>query len=97
MDLLGKGKLIEEIGIHELKEKYADFLEIAVSDVSYNGIEVEPIREIAMWMPHNFFNETEVNLNVCNPIWNQFIGLAICFISGFSGMVAFSVWGISAL
>lgn len=63
----------------------------------YIGIEIEPIREIAMWMPRNFFSGMEVNLSVCNPIWNKPLGLATCFISGFIGIIIFSILGILAL
>lgn len=63
----------------------------------YIGIEIEPLREIAMWMPRNFFSGMEVNQSVCNPIWNKSIGFATCMISGFTGIIVFSIFGILAL
>lgn len=63
----------------------------------YIGIEVEPVREIAMWLPRNFFSGMQVNQSVCNPIWDATGGLAKCLISGFIGIVVFSLYGILSL
>lgn len=63
----------------------------------YIGFEVEPVREIAMWLPRNFFSGMQVNQSVCNPIWDTTGGLAKCLISGFIGIVVFSLYGIFSL
>ena len=63
----------------------------------YIGIEIEPIRDIAMWLPRNFFNGMQVNQTVCAPIWDTPSGLAKCLISGFAGIIIFSIWGMLTL
>lgn len=63
----------------------------------YIGMEIEPIQEIAIWMPRNFFSTMEVNTKVCDPIWNKPLGLATCLISGFVGILVFGVLGTLAL
>lgn len=63
----------------------------------YIGIEIEPVREIAMWLPRNFFSGMQVNQTVCAPIWDAADGLAKCLISGFIGIVVFSICGIVSL
>ncbi len=60
----------------------------------YLGLKVEPIRNIAAWLPRNLFNYMEVNPVVCNPIWNKPEGLFRCMVSGFASTVIFSVLGI---
>lgn len=63
----------------------------------YIGLEIEPVRKAAMWLPRNFFAGMQVNQSVCDPIWNTSAGLARCLISGFAGMVVFSVFGFLRL
>lgn len=60
----------------------------------YIGIEIEPVREIAMWLPRNFFSGMQVNQTVCAPIWDAADGLAKCLISGFIGIIVFGIYGI---
>ena len=63
----------------------------------YIGIEIEPVREIAMWLPRNFFSGMQVNQTVCAPIWDAADGLAKCLISGFIGIIVFGIYGIVSL
>ena len=63
----------------------------------YIGIEIEPVREIAMWLPRNFFSGMQVNQTVCAPIWDAAAGLAKCLISGFVGIIVFGIYGIVSL
>lgn len=63
----------------------------------YIGFEIEPIQEIAIWMPRNFFGTMEVNTQVCNPVWDKPLGLAMCLISGIVGILVFGVLGTLAL
>ena len=63
----------------------------------YIGIEIEPVREIAMWLPRNFFRGMQVNQTVCAPIWDAADGLAKCLISGFIGIIVFGIYGIVSL
>lgn len=63
----------------------------------YIGIEIEPIRDIAMWLPRNFFSGMQVNQTMCVPIWDTTSGLAKCLISGFIGIVVFGTYGIVSL
>lgn len=63
----------------------------------YLGMELEPVREAAMWMPRNFFTGMEVNMQACAPIWDTAQGMARCLISGFAGIIVFSVFGLLAL
>lgn len=63
----------------------------------YIGLEIEPVREIAMWLPRNFFSGMQVNQTVCAPIWDTASGLAKCLISGSIGIVVFGIYGIISL
>lgn len=65
--------------------------------IFYIGIEVEPVRKIAMWLPRNFFSGMQVNQSVCAPIWDTVGGLAKCLISGFIGIVVFGLYGVVSL
>lgn len=62
--------------------------------IFYLSLKIESLREIAMWMPNNFFNGMEVNTIQSNPIWNTSSGLATCLIAGFIGIIIFSILGI---
>lgn len=63
----------------------------------YISLVIEPVRGIAMWLPQNFLSGMQVNQTVCAPIWNTADGLAKCLISGFIGIVVFSICGIVSL
>lgn len=63
----------------------------------YTSLVIDPLREIAMWMPVNFLNGMQVNQEVCIPIWDTTSGLAKCLISGFVGIVVFGIYGIVSL
>lgn len=63
----------------------------------YIGFEVQPVQEIAMWLPRNFFSGMQVNQSVCDPIWNTTSGLAKCLISGFAGIGIFGIAGFFSL
>lgn len=61
------------------------------------GLEFQTVRGLAMWMPENFFSVMQINMSVCEPIWDTPEGLAKCLISGFAGILLFGtmgVWGI---
>ncbi len=60
----------------------------------YIGLEVEPVRSVAMWMPQNIFSGMEVNQQVCAPVWDTAPGLARCLIAGFAGILLFGVGGV---
>ncbi len=63
----------------------------------YIGSEVQPVREIAMWLPRNFFSGMQVNQNVCAPIWDTTSGLGKCLISGLTGIGVFGIVGLFSL
>lgn len=65
--------------------------------IFYLSLKIEGLRNVAMWMPNNFFNDMEVNTVQSNPIWNTSSGLATCLIAGFTGIVIFSILGIMAV
>ncbi len=60
----------------------------------YIGIKIDPIREIALWMPQNLFSGMQVNQSVCTPIWATQNGLSRCLISGFIGIAIFGIVGV---
>lgn len=63
----------------------------------YIGMKIEAVRNIAMWMPRNFFSGMEVNMSVCMPVWDMREGLFKCLISGFLGIIIFGIIGICSI
>jgi len=60
----------------------------------YISMEVEVLREPAMWLPEIFFSLMQVNQSICAPIWNTPEGLARCLTAGFAGIVIFGIFGL---
>lgn len=63
----------------------------------YIGLVIDPVMELAMWMPNNFFRGMQVNMSVCIPVWNTPSGLIRCLISGFTGIGIFGIVGLFSL
>lgn len=61
------------------------------------GMVVKPVRQVAMWLPQNFFSIMQVNTTECVTVWDTASGLSKCLISGLIGIVVFGVWGILSL
>lgn len=63
----------------------------------FAGMAVEPIMQVAMWLPYNLFLSMQVNMTQCVAIWDTAPGLARCLITGFVGIGVFGGWGIVAV
>lgn len=63
----------------------------------YIGLVIDPVMELAMWMPNNFFRGMQVNMSVCIPVWDTPSGLMRCLISGFIGIAIFATVGLFGL
>lgn len=57
------------------------------------------IRNIAMWMPDNFFGANGMSVNMSQSItaWGTAEGMAKCLMSGIIGTVVFSLVGVMLL
>lgn len=56
------------------------------------------LQDIAMWMPANFFAAgMQVNMSVCNTIWDTAEGMGRCLISGMAGILIFGAAGVLLL
>ncbi|MGH4140098.1 hypothetical protein [Clostridium sp.] len=65
----------------------------------YLGLRFDMIRNIAMWMPDNFFGITGMIVNMSRSItaWGTAEGMVKCLMSGIIGIVVFSLLGIILL
>ncbi|MBZ9615151.1 ABC transporter permease [Clostridium estertheticum] len=65
----------------------------------YLGLRFDMIRNIAMWMPDNFFgvNGMVVNMSQSITAWGTAEGMAKCLMSGIIGTVVFSLLGVILL
>ena len=63
----------------------------------YIGLVVEPVGEIAMWLPQNFFSVMQVNMQECSVIWDTPQGLLRCLAAGLIGIFVFGAYGIVSL
>ncbi|MGH4124335.1 MAG: hypothetical protein ACREV6_15520 [Clostridium sp.] len=65
----------------------------------YLGLRFDMIRNIAMWMPDNFFGISGMSVNMSQSItaWGTAYGMAKCLMSGIIGILVFSLLGIILL
>lgn len=65
----------------------------------YLGLRIDVFHNIAMWMPDNFFGTNGMSVNMSHSItaWGTTGGMTKCLVSGFVGIVIFSLSGIFLL
>lgn len=65
----------------------------------YLGLRFEPVYEIAMSMPANFFGTSGmiVNMQQCITAWETPQGMTRCVVSGIIGIVVFAISGVILL